>query len=187
MSHRNTTPSGHTKPNLIGWFAVVLCLVTNTWTHPAQAQAEAQTPAMHPELRFDSPWIDGLVTGVGFVTWYETSSSESAFSRAACRWCNPPGIDSSIRSALRWSNTNAANAISNVTFVQLGIGVIGFNALAASQAQPDGGILAWRDFFVDAAVIAEATILAADLNQATKFLVAREQPFVTALAPADMR
>jgi membrane-associated phospholipid phosphatase len=63
--------------------------------------------------------------------------------------------------------------------------VIGFNALAAAQAQPDGGILAWRDFFVDAAAIAEATILAADLNQATKFLVARERPFVHALSPAD--
>ena len=70
-------------------------------------------------------------------------------------------------------------------FFQLAIGLIGFNALAASQAQPDGGFQAWRDFFMDSAVIAEATVLAADFNQAAKFLVARERPFVHALNPAD--
>jgi membrane-associated phospholipid phosphatase len=75
--------------------------------------------------------------------------------------------------------------LSNVVFVQLGVGVIGFNALAASQAQPDGGFLAWRDFLTDSAVVAEATVLAADFNQAAKFLVARERPFVHALNSAD--
>ena len=119
MAYRNITPSSHGF-----WATVVLSLVMNTWTHPAPAQASTA----HPELRFDSPWIDGLVTGVGFVGWYETSSAESTFARASCRWCNPPGIDASVRSALRWSDTNAANAFSNVTFVQLGIGVVGFNA-----------------------------------------------------------
>ncbi len=181
MANRNITPCFLTKPSLLVWLAGLLCLAANTWTR----SAHAQTTVTHPELRFDSPWIDGLVTGVGFVAWYGTSSSESTFSRSSCRWCNPPGIDTSIRSALRWSDTSAASAISNVTFVQLGIGVIGFNALAAAQAQPDGGFQAWRDFYMDSAAVAEATILAADFNQGVKFLVARERPFVHALAPAD--
>ncbi len=179
MAYRNIAPSGHGL--WVGWFAVVLCLITNTWTH----QARAQDQVAHPELRFDSPWLDGLVTGVGFVGWVATSSAESTFAPASCRWCNPPGIDVFVRNALRWSDTSAANASSNVTFVQLGIGVIDFNALAASQAQPDGGFQSWRDFFMNAAVVAEATVLAADFNQAAKFMVARERPFVHALAPAD--
>ena len=179
MAYRMIIPNGHGF--WASWFAVALCLVTNTLTYPAQAQALAA----HPELRFDNPWLDGVVTGIGLVGWETTLAKESTLARASCRWCNPPGIDRSVRSALRWSDPDAANALSNVVFVQLGIGVIGFNALAASQAQPDGGFQAWRDFFMDSAVIAEATILAADFNQAAKFLVARERPFVHALNPAD--
>ena len=33
---------------------------------------------------------------------------------ATCRWCDPPGFDSSVRDALRWHDTDTANIVSYV-------------------------------------------------------------------------
>jgi membrane-associated phospholipid phosphatase len=172
MGHRRFTQ---------GWLAVALGLATFSWKQAALGQSAAS----HPPLRFEEPWLDGLVTGVGFIGWVATSSAESTFAPASCRWCNPPAFDSSVRNALRWSNTTAANALSNVTFAEVGFGVLSFNLMAATQAQPDGGYQTWSDFFTDAAVIAEATVLAADFNQATRLLTGRERPFVHALPATE--
>jgi len=79
MAYRIIIPNGHGF--WASWLAIALSLVTNTWTHPARAQA----PTAHPELRFDNPWLDGVVTGVGFAGWVTTSVAESTYARASCR------------------------------------------------------------------------------------------------------
>lgn len=95
-----------------------------------------------------------------------------------CRWCNPPGIDASTRSALKWSDTKTPGTISDVLGFGLApLSILGVNALAASHER------ALENAPVDALVVLEATVLAMDLNQLTKFVVGRERPFVHALAP----
>lgn len=133
-----------------------------------------------PDLRYDLR-VDLPVTVTGGVAWVGSELLKAQLAPLACRWCGVDGLDSSVRGALRWSNTGAADVTSSVVaFSVVPVAALGLDALAASR---EGHL---ENAWVDALVMVEATVVASDVNQATKFAAARERPFVHAL-PASMR
>jgi membrane-associated phospholipid phosphatase len=154
-----------------------LCLLTA----PARADAPpALVPAADVDhLRYDVP-ADLSFTLLGATAWGISEYRKADLAPAACIWCAPNAFDTAARDALKWSNTDAADALSYVT---------GY-ALAPIVAIAGDALVAWRDgrardAAVDTLLIAEATVVALDVDQATKFIAGRERPFVHALAPAD--
>jgi membrane-associated phospholipid phosphatase len=90
------------------------------------------------------------------------------------------GLDSWARDQLKWSNTGTANTMSFATAYLLSPLVgLGLNAFAAGHDHH------LSNFYTDGWLIAEATLVAANLSQFTKFAVGRERPFVHDLSPAE--
>jgi membrane-associated phospholipid phosphatase len=140
------------------------------------AGAQAELAELRYEIEIDLPIVIG-----GAVVWL---ASEFAFKAAlapdACRWCELPGIDRSVRDALKWNNTSLPDTLSGL----LGFGLVpavlaGTEALIANH---DGAI---RNFGPDVLIVAEAAVIATNVNQFAKFIVGRERPFVHALSSAE--
>jgi membrane-associated phospholipid phosphatase len=126
-------------------------------------------------LRYDLA-VDLPATVGGGALWVTSELLKGEIAARACRWCAVDGLDASVRTALRWSNPAAADTTSSV----LAFGVVPAAAVGLDL------VAAWREgrasqVGVDSLVVAEATVVASDLDQLTKFLVARERPFVHAL------
>lgn len=148
-----------------------------------------RTYADSPEPRELSvnPWVSGTLTTVGAAGWIGSELAKGSVVATQCRICDRSGdvdtlngFDRGARDALKWDDTSTPNAISNgVGFVAMPL--LLFGGLAAVSAK-DG---AWRKIPEDLLVVAESVVLAADLNQAVKFAVQRERPFVHALPAAD--
>jgi membrane-associated phospholipid phosphatase len=130
-------------------------------------------PARADELR-TSPGLELTLTVVGGGLWITSEAIfKDTLAPLRCRWCTCPGFDAGVRAALHWEQPATANLISNVSgFVLTPAAAFGLTALAAGA---DHRVGEWGD---DALVILEAGVLAADLNQITKFLVGRERPRV---------
>jgi len=149
---------------------------------PAAEPAPPAPPAPppEPELRY-SLATDATITGAAIALWVGSEALKSHLAPSTCRWCDPPGFDSSVRDGLKWNDTEAANVISYV--IPLGVeplAMFGLHAYAArDHGTPDA---AW----VDVLLISEATAVAMAMNQAVKFVVGRERPFVHAL-PDDKK
>ncbi len=149
--------------------------------------AVADPPAR--ELRHDVA-VDAVVTGTIGAAWIASELLKSTIAPRSCRACdrgadgldalNP--IDRSVRAALRWERTGAADAASYVTGFALSpivaYGGVGFAAAHDGHAAHAG---------VDALLVTEAVVVAAGVNQLVKLVVARERPFVHALSPAQKR
>ncbi len=132
------------------------------------------------QLRYDTR-IDVAVTSIGGAWWLTTELLKADLVPEKCRWCyraedggdllNP--YDGWVRRRLLWKNTNAAAVTSSVIdYVVEPLAMMGLTAGAAGYDKAIAG------FPVDALLITEATVLAADLNQLAKFAFARERPFV---------
>ena len=150
---------------------------------PASALAEPSRPTSSPppvakvplrpmlqyDLAADLTWV-----GVGGVAWITMELAKPHLAPSACRWCNPPGVDASVKSGLGWSNIKLADTLSNVTgFVLVPLAAYG---LDAAFVLTSGGTV--KEWGIDALVITEAIVAASDLNQFVKFSVGRERPFV---------
>jgi membrane-associated phospholipid phosphatase len=145
----------------------------------AASELASTNAARAQELRYDTA-IDLSVTASGAVLWLTSESLKGHLAPATCRWCDDNALDRGVRVALKWNRPETADTISNVTgFAITPLAAIGTTALAAAHDARSRGIGA------DALVILEATVLAADFNQLTKFLVGRERPFVHALPPDE--
>ncbi len=142
------------------------------------------------ELRFtlDEPWVDGIITGLAAGGWIASEALQAELMSSACRWCNPPASDTAVRDALRWSDTNSADKISDVlAYGAVPLAVVGAFTLGAGvQSRPEGSS-PWKHLFLDLLVIAQATALAADVNQIAKIGAARERPGAHARAAGDPR
>jgi len=164
--------------------AVFVAFVFVFGTSPARADGVRQ-------LRFDTR-VDVAVTTVGGMWWLTSELLKTALVPEKCRWCyraedgsdllNP--YDGWVRSKLIWKNTDAADTTSSVlAFFVEPAAMMGLSALSAAHDHALNG------FPVDALLIAEATIIAGDINQLAKFAFARERPYVHFLprAPSEVR
>jgi membrane-associated phospholipid phosphatase len=145
------------------------------------ALPEATAYAADPhELRVDVP-VDGAIAAGGGALWITSELLKGSFAPLTCRWCGVPGIDSSVRDALRSKDVGTMDTASSVVgFIVMPLATIGLTAVVSSA---EGRV---ANLPHDALVIGEAAIIAADVNQLTKFIVGRERPFVHAL-PDDQK
>ena len=157
--------------------ALLRCLVIAT---AALTMAPVPARADDPTLPYQ-PYLEVPLLVVGAGSWIVT---ETVFKRdlapATCRWCAPNAVDASVRTALLWHRPATADTLSNL------------GAYAAAPALALSGLLvaAYRDgrseqLPVDLLVVAESVAVAMDLDQAVKFTIGRERPFVHALAPSQ--
>lgn len=153
--------------------------------------ARAQERGNVKRLAYDAR-IDLTVTLTGFVWYVASEVLKSQLVPAKCRWCYRRadgsdalnGIDGSIRRSLVWHDTHTAHVLSNVlAFGVLPATSLGLTNLAAIH---DG---AASEAPIDALLVAEASMLALDVNQMAKYAFARERPFVHFLprAPEGVR
>lgn len=158
--------------------ALFVLTLASASSRPAAAGAGtgAETDA---GLRVD-PRADIPITVAAGALWIGSELLKPKIGPKACRWCEPDGFDEAVRSHWRWSDPAEGDRDSNaVAFVATPL-VVGVMESLAARLDDRGS-----NTGADLLVVLEATTLAADLNQVTKFSVARERPFVHALAPAD--
>ncbi|NMC72329.1 MAG: phosphatase PAP2 family protein [Myxococcales bacterium] len=149
------------------------------WLLAAALAASAVPAARAGELRIDLGWDLGLTLGVG-GGWIASEALKGYLAPDVCRWCEGNAFDDGARGALRWDDTAAADTTSYVLgFALLPAMVLGVNAASARDA---GAAVQGAE---DLLLVTEAVAFASALNQATKFLVGRERPFVHALAAED--
>lgn len=156
---------------------------------PARAQ---DTPRSNVRrLSYDTR-IDLAVTTVGAAWLIASEMLKPDLVPEKCRWCyrgedgsdllNP--YDGWMRRQLMWKQPKTADIASSViAFAIEPLSAIGLNAIAAAH---DGNALGIP---VDALLVTEATIMAANVNQLAKYAFARERPFVHYLprAPKEVR
>ena len=122
--------------------------------------------------------MDLPLAGGAAGAWLTLELLQPHLAPDACRWCQPNGLDTGARDALRWSSPEAAHKLSSLTAYGLvPLTTLGLSALGAGT---DSG----RRLLVDALVVAEAVALAAVLAQGVKYTVARRRPYVTSTTPA---
>jgi membrane-associated phospholipid phosphatase len=153
-------------------FAAVGVVLALLLSAPAMAQSAEPTH----NLRWD-PALDLTLTLGGATAWIVSESLKGSLAPSDCHWCDVDGVDARVREALIWPDTSRAGVLSNVAgFALMPMVAIGSDVLAAAH---EGAL---HNVPEDALLIAEATVVAADVNQLTKLLVGRERPFVHALA-----
>lgn len=147
------------------------------------ARAESRKLAYNPSISIP-------IASVATVGWFGSELLKKHLAPIACRWCNGvPAVDTAVRNALVWQDTKTPNMLSNVSgFVLVPLAGVGLTALAAYHNDALGNFDDGPgNFAADTVIIAEATAIAADLNQISKFLVGRERPFVHALSSDGKR
>lgn len=142
---------------------------------------EGEVGAREPrELAWDVD-VDGPVTLVGATTWFGTEALKGTLAPSACRWCDTNDFDRSVRDGLRWNDTKAADALSNILGYGAAPVMIGLSTLVAAHDR------ALRMALVDALLIAESAVLAGNLSQLVKFSGGRERPWATGVSFPDTR
>lgn len=142
--------------------------------------AHADEPPRVKRLGYDTR-VDVAITATGSAWMIAAELLKADLVPEKCRWCYRRsngdsalnGADRIVRSGLKWDNTELAAGISSViAFSIMPAASVGLPAAAAANDHE------LRYAPVDALLIAEATILAADLNQLVKFIFVRERPYV---------
>lgn len=146
---------------------LALCL------HASLASAEGPRPLAY-NLR-----LDLTVTLAASAAWIGTELAKEHLAPETCRFCEPNWLDAKVRNTVVWRNPAAARHVSDaIAFAVLPAAMVAHQLLAANAAG-DG-----KAGLIDVLVVAEATALAADLNQLVKFNAARIRPFVRYGDPA---
>lgn len=136
--------------------------------------ASGAARAQSRELRWD-PALDVPITIVAGALWVAAEALRPELAPSACRWCEVDEVDLVARNRLVWRDTRAADVASDVAALVAPAAAAGIDALAASH---EGSL---HSVPVDVLLVAEASVLAADLTLLTKFIAARERPRVHAL------
>jgi membrane-associated phospholipid phosphatase len=133
--------------------------------------ARADTPDPPRALTYGLAF-DGAITLAGEVGWFTAIGSRETIGPATCRWCTPDSFDLAARRALLWKDKATAETLVDIVGFAVGPALIlGADLLAARHDE------AWRGFFVDALLVAEAATLASDVNLVVRFSVARQRPW----------
>ncbi|QAT86714.1 PAP2 family protein [Corallococcus coralloides] len=160
------------------------CLLLLAPLSPAAAQDASDAPRA---LRFN--WTrDGIITGTAGVLWISTESVfKDNLAPAQCRWCDraPDGTDR-LNRLDRWGRGIAGSTEASRKRADTWSNIIGFAGvplgLLGTQYAVGRSSGASTEFFAqDAAIMVQSAVLASVANQAVKFAVGRERPFVHVL------
>jgi membrane-associated phospholipid phosphatase len=125
----------------------------------------------HP-LRHDLR-ADGALAAGGWLLYLSSELAKDALAPARCRVCGGNALDDRARDLLVWRRNDAAARGSDVlAFALFPAGLAAHQLLAAGR---EGDVEAGA---VDLLVVGEVAALAMSLNQAVKFAVGRQRPFV---------
>jgi membrane-associated phospholipid phosphatase len=146
-------------------------------TNPASAATQ---------MRYDVP-LD-LSIAIGGIALWTTLELLKPVLAVPCRWCDRDAagndtlndFDKSVRNALKWDDTKTADTLSTV--VSFGLAPAAGIAIGAGIAAHDHRL---SEFPADLLVVAESAAIAVNINQITKYAVARERPYVHYRTPAD--
>lgn len=128
-----------------------------------------------PDRRLHVP----LTLGLGALYVLGEGPFKAPLSKDTCRWCGPILFDDAVRD-LRWGDRDLAHHLSSATgYVGAPLLALGGIGLAAHLDDRGGN---WLD---DGLIVAESAAIAGVVNFLVKAAVARERPFVHALAPED--
>jgi len=125
------------------------------------------SPSRHHLLYHDI--IVGSMVGVYLLS---ETTLRPQLAPLACRWCEVPGIDSSVRHALVWGDRDQANTISNYTGIVLPslvpVGMVFFSGWSDISLADgiDGGL-----------AIVEAALASGLVTQTIKFSIGRQRPY----------
>jgi membrane-associated phospholipid phosphatase len=116
-----------------------------------------------------------ISTGLGVAFLVSETALKPTLAPDSCRWCDPPGIDVSVRDALKWNNVDRARLFSNLTgYVAvpvLGIGVTALTALSGDRA-------GWAEVLDDTIPILETVAISQMVTNIAKWSFGRQRPFV---------
>jgi len=143
-------------------------------------------PSVASQMRYDVP-LDLTIALGGFALWTTLELLKPVLA-VPCRWCDRDAagndtlndFDTAVRNALRWSDTKTADTLS--TIFSFGLAPAAGIAVGAGIAAHDRRL---SEFPADLLVVAESAAIAINVNQITKYAVARERPDVHARTPAE--
>ncbi|RYE83970.1 MAG: phosphatase PAP2 family protein, partial [Myxococcales bacterium] len=116
-----------------------------------------------------------IAIGAGLV-FFGSEAFKSHIAPLRCRVCASNALDDGVRSALAWKDPTYARLASDVSLFLVAPALAVTSQIVASGAERRSAEAGANVFFV-----VEAVLISSLVNQATKFLVARERPFVHAL------
>jgi len=134
----------------------------------------------------DGSWYEGprgrarvihlsVAAGFGAAFLVSETAAKPALAPDTCRWCDPPGLDKSIRDALVWDDYDEARSLSNLTgyvaVPALGLGLTAAASLVADDAS-------WGRLIDDTVPILETVTISQVVTQIAKFSVGRARPLV---------
>ena len=165
--------------------STLLALALATPVFLGTVDAHAQPVRQSREIGYDLP-ADIIVTSLALGVLFGTELAKGDLGPKSCRWCERGGrhdqlnrLDRGGRDTLRWNDpTTAARTSDILAFMLAPSWALGAIAVAGSDAD------ASRQFPVDALVVVQAVAVGSVLNQAVKFVAARERPFAHAGAVA---
>ena len=143
-------------------------------------------PSAATQMRYDVP-LDLTITLSGIALWTTLELLKPVLA-VPCRWCDRDAagndtlndFDTAVRNSLRWSDTKTADTLS--TIFSFGLAPAAGIAVGAGIAAHDRRL---NEFPADLLVVAESAAIAINVNQITKYAVARERPYVHARTPED--
>jgi membrane-associated phospholipid phosphatase len=138
----------------------------------AAALAAAPASAEPRALAYD-PNVDVPVAVAGLYGWVATEMLKPCIAPERCRWCSVPAGDAAVRDALVWREH--PDAAGTGSWIALGLTAASALGVMAGAACHDGQC---KNAGADALVVTEALALAMSANQAFKYLVGRQRPFV---------
>lgn len=148
-------------------------------TREADAQETAPPHRRDPREQRDdtlgaSLAVDVPVTAGAAAAWLAGELLRDQLAPTACRWCIPNVVDETVARAAVWGTPALASSLSDLgVYGVLPVAIVGGLLGASARDNRFGGQLAW-----DLLLVAEAVAVSQAANQAAKFLVARERPFV---------
>ncbi|WP_257456245.1 phosphatase PAP2 family protein [Archangium lipolyticum] len=150
------------------------------------AQQAADAPTIHA-LEFN--WTrEALITGVGGALWIGSEAIlKKQIDLSRCSWCDRSADGTDTLNAVdRWgrgigAKTAEGRALWDDVSDVADFGVLPVGVLGAQYLLGRGSGAPTRYFAEDATIIVETAVVAAVVNQAVKFSVRRERPFVHVL------
>jgi membrane-associated phospholipid phosphatase len=150
---------------------VVVCLLAST------ASAESWYRGEHGTNRILHLSI--AVVGGAAYTALEVPLEDN-LAPTTCHWCDPTGLDTGVRDALRWSDGNASSAATASHLTVYGLAPIASVGLVALGTFDEPS---WAQVIDDFTPIAEALVINAWVTRGLKLMIGRQRPYAHFAGP----